>query len=301
MMRAAVSGSDGSTTEAPRGLPWPWRVGALLATLAAGAVLALVVAYWGWRWFGPKAPPSPPAPAPAATAEAIIAAAPFGRPPAAAPGAKINSVAGATLPADARLLGVFAGRDGEGYALLLLADRGPVLARRGEEIISGVKLDAVLPNGIRIAERGAVREIELRKGSAPMSAAPPAGPRAGGGIRVAQRSAACSPPAGFNGPIYRLNAELLAGMAAQPQSWAALLEPEAGALVVHDETGLAEMLGMRTGDRIVQANGIALSAIDDLLAAVVKPLSASRPVRVSGTRKGRPREWLFLNASACPT
>jgi S1-C subfamily serine protease len=60
------------------------------------------------------------------------------------------------------------------------------------------------------------------------------------------------------------------------------------------------MLGMKAGDRIVQANGIALLAIDDVLSAIVKPLSASQPVRLSGARGGKPREWLFLNAGACP-
>ena len=69
---------------------------------------------------------------------------------------------------------------------------------------------------------------------------------------------------------------------------------------MRDETGLAAMLGMKVGDRIVQANGIALVAIDDVLTAVVKPLVASQPVRLSGTREGKPREWLFLNAGACP-
>ena len=74
-----------------------------------------------------------------------------------------------------------------------------------------------------------------------------------------------------------------------------------GALIVRDATGLATMLGMKTGDRMLQANGIALAAIDDMLSAVVKPLVASQPVRVSGTRDGKPREWLFLNAGACPS
>ena len=89
-------------------------------------------------------------------------------------------------------------------------------------------------------------------------------------------------------------------MAAQPRSWAALLAPGPGALVVRDETGLASMLGMKVGDRVVQANGIALAAIDDVLTAVVKPLAASQPVRVSGTRDGKAREWLFLNAARVP-
>ena len=89
-------------------------------------------------------------------------------------------------------------------------------------------------------------------------------------------------------------------MGARPESWTAMLAPVQGALAVRDETGLAAMLGMKAGDRVAQANGIALASIDDVLAAVVKPLVASQPVRLAGTRNGQPREWLFLNAGACP-
>jgi len=89
-------------------------------------------------------------------------------------------------------------------------------------------------------------------------------------------------------------------MGARPESWTAMLAPAQGALVVRDETGLAPMLGMKAGDRIAQANGVALGSIDDVLAVVVKPLVASQAVRLSGTRGGQPREWLFLNAGACP-
>jgi hypothetical protein len=50
----------------------------------------------------------------------------------------------------------------------------------------------------------------------------------------------------------------------------------------------------------LQSNGIALVTIDDMVTAVVRPLIASQPVHVTGTRDGQPREWLFLNAGACP-
>jgi hypothetical protein len=60
------------------------------------------------------------------------------------------------------------------------------------------------------------------------------------------------------------------------------------------------MLGMKTGDRMTQANGIALAGIEDVQVAFVRPLIASQPVRVAGIRDGKPSEWLFLNAGACP-
>jgi hypothetical protein len=298
-MTAAARGNPNRAGAGPRP-PWPWRAAAALAALVAGAVLAWVIAYWGWQWFGPQpAPPATAAPS-GSTADAIIAAAPFGRAPdeTSAPTAAYAPAA-STWPADARLLGVFAGSDGNGYALLRLPDRGALLFRRGDEIARGVTLDAVLPEGIRIRDHGSARDIALRPQS--QAAAPPVDARRAKVAAAGRRNAACAAPAGFTGPVYRLNAELLTGMAQAPKSWNALLEPADGGLVVRDETGLAAMLGMKVGDRVVQANGIALTRIDDVLTAVVKPLAASQPVRVSGMRAGKPREWLFLNAGACPT
>jgi len=59
------------------------------------------------------------------------------------------------------------------------------------------------------------------------------------------------------------------------------------------------MLGLKRGDRVQQANGIALTTPDDVSSAVLKPLVASQAVRLTGTRDGQPRELLLLNAGAC--
>jgi len=281
---------------------WPSRLGGVAAALAAGAVLALVIAYWGWRWFGPATPLPAPVEWTDAKVAAIVAAAPFGRarqgPGTPAPGSPAVPIAKAAS-GDLRLLGVFAGTGGGGYALLRLPERGALLVKSGEEIAGGMKLEAVYPNAIRIRSGGETRAIELRQPLTPTESPSATGTRiAGAGSRPARPG--CAPPAGFTGPVYRLNAELLTGMGARPESWTAMLAPASGALAVRDETGLAAMLGMKPGDRVAQANGIALASIDDVLAAVVKPLVASQPVRLAGTRDGQPREWLFLNAGACP-
>ena len=275
---------------------WPWRLGGVAAALAAGALLALVVAHWGWRWFGPSAPGLAPGEWTAAKVAAIVAAAPFGRAPQAPVSAAMPAANAA--PVDLRVLGVFAGSGGEGYALFRLPERGALLVKSGEEIDAGLKLEAVYPNAIRIRVRGEARDIELRQPATPAASPAAPGARATAGSRAVRLG--CAPPAGFAGPVYRLNAELLTGMGARPESWTAMLAPVQGALAVRDETGLAAMLGMKAGDRVAQANGIALASIDDVLAAVVKPLVASQPVRLAGTRNGQPREWLFLNAGACP-
>jgi hypothetical protein len=276
-------------------VPLAWRAAAWLATLAAGVALAAVLAHWGWRAFGPAPVALPPPETPERWTPSIVAAPLFGRAVAVAP-ARVagKSTATTTLQGETRLLGVFAERDGGGYALFRLPDRGPLLVRVGAEIAKDVTLEAVHPQGVRIRDRGEVRDLMLR-----------AAPATVGSATVADRSghaprAACAAPAGYQGPVYRLNAELLTGIASQPERWKALLAPADGGLAVTDESGFATMLGMKAGDRMTQANGIALTGVDDVLVAMVKPLLASQPVRVAGTRNGKAAEWLFLNAGACP-
>jgi len=108
------------------------------------------------------------------------------------------------------------------------------------------------------------------------------------------------PPAGYSGPVYRVNAELLSGIAARPDGWTALLTRVPGGLAVKGGSPAAAMLGMKDGDRMTQANGVALTGIEDLQAAFVKPLMASQTVHVAGVRDGKPAAWLFVNAGVCP-
>jgi len=271
---------------APRA-PWVWRIASWIATAGGVLLLGYAIAWWGWRWLGPA--PAPPAIDPIAErwAPAIAAAPLFGR--TGAPAVREAGTA-ATFPGDARLLGVFAESNGAGFALFRLADRGPVLVKAGADIASGVTLVEVRPGGVRIRDHGELRDIELRAPTAPQRTA---------ATRVGARSL-CTPPAGYQGAVYRLNAELLTGVASRPESWQALLTPVAGGLAVRDGSGFAAMLGMKPGDRMTQANGIALTRIDDVQVAFVNPLIASQPVRVAGIRDGKAAEWLFVNASACP-
>jgi hypothetical protein len=185
---------------------------------------------------------------------------------------------------------VFAERDGAGYALFRLGERGPVLVRSGESIANEVTLAEVRPDGVRLRDRGEVRDVRLR------AEGPPAAPASARAVA----HATCTLPAGYKGPVYRLNAELLTGIASRPESWKAVLTPVAGGLAIRDGSGFAAMLGMKAGDRMAQANGIALAGIDDVMIAFVNPLIASQPVHVRGIRDDKPADWLFLNAGACP-
>jgi len=299
---------------------WPWRIAAPVALVAAMALSAVVLAHWGWYWFGPAPEPVAPAPPPSRWADTLATANPFGAAAGVATGG-VTATTGArasptVLAGDARLLGVMAGADGDGWALFRLGNQGALLARRGQEIAPEVILTAVRPDGVAIRDHGQPRELALRApaastppasgaGSAANAAGGPAGARAGA---VAGR-ATCATPAGFGGPVLRVNAELLTGMGAQPDAWRALLTVAPGpagapgtpaGLAVRDQSGFGAMLGLKDGDRITMANGIPLATPDDVLAAVVKPLTANLSVRVSGTREGKPAEWLLLNAGACP-
>ena len=274
-------------------LPWRWRIVSWIATTAAVLVLGFVIAQWGWRWLGP----TPPPPVAEAIAErwapAIVSSPLFGGRVAPVP-APVGAIEPTTLQGDTRLLGVFAEKDGAGYALFRLGERGPVLVKAGEYIASDVMLVEVRPDGVRIRDRGETRDLALRVSAVAPLAAPLAAPARGA------RRVSCAAPAGFKGPTYRLNAELLTGIAARPDGWKAHFEPVSGGLAIRAGSGFAAMLGMKAGDRIANANGIALAGIGDVLVAFVNPLVASQPVHVAGTRGGKPADWLFLNAGACP-
>jgi hypothetical protein len=272
---------------APPALPWRSRLVVAGALLVALALLAAVLAYWGWRWFGPAPVALPPPVAESEPLRRIGEAHLFGG---TAPAPVTGEAPSAS--ADLRLLGVFAERDGRGYALFRAGAR-PVFAAVGSDVLPGVHLEAVRPGGVTLREGGARRDVALRP------AAPNEKPRAavaGAGTK----SASCSAPAGFNGPILRLNAELLSGMIGAPDTWKALVQPGPGGLIVRDQSGFAGMMGLKSGDRVERANGIALALPEDIAATVLRPLTRSQAVWVSGSRDGRPAQWLYLNAGACP-
>ena len=274
------------STSTPPSFPLTWRLAAGAALIAALALLAIVVAHWGWKWFGPTPVSIPPVIAPGDPVQRIADARLFG---AATPAPK-NAPAAPT--GDLRLLGIFAERDGKGFALFRAGTRGPLLIASGTEIAPGVKLETVRIASVTLIDNGVRREIALR---------PPPGERAkSSSLSGAPKSASCVAPAGFSGPVVRLNAELLSGMINSPETWKGLVQSATGALVVRDQSGFAGMMSLKNGDRIERANGIALVIPDDVASAVLKPLTASQPVWVSGTRDGKPQQWLYLNAGACP-
>ena len=272
------------------------RFAASLATLAAGAALALVIAYWGWQLLGPSAVHIAPAapPNPAAT---IVAANLFGQ------GDQQRSpqpvTRGAELAGDTKLLGIIAESGDRGYALFRTAT-GAKLVAQGSEIASGVTLVSVQRDGVTIRDGAGEHRYALRTSApaAARTAATASSVNAARAAVTARANATCAPPAGFRGSVVKLNAELLGGLGADAVQWPALLEPITGGLVVRADNGFAAMLGLKSGDRLAQANGIALTAPDDVATAIIKPLVANQGVRLIGARDGATQE-LWLANVAC--
>jgi hypothetical protein len=143
-------------------------------------------------------------PAPSEWARRIADARLFG---AAASGA----AAAPTATGDLRLLGVFAERDGKGYALFRSSARGPMLVAAGTDVAPGVRLETVLPTGVTLVDTGVRREMTLRPAAGADKPKPVVAAAVG-------KAANCATPPGFNGPIVRLNAELLTGMMNSPET-----------------------------------------------------------------------------------
>jgi hypothetical protein len=201
------------------------------------------------------------------------------------------------LAGDARLLGIIAEPQQKGYALFRLPS-GPKLVAQGELIATGVTLVSVQPDAITIRDGAGERRFVLRPDAMHTS---PATSMASGGADMRARpatTASCAPPAGFRGTVVRLNAELLGGLAVDAAPWRALVASGPGGLVVRDNGGFGAMIGLKSGDRIAQANGIALRVPDDVTSAVIHPLIANQGVRLVGSRDGAKQE-LWLANVAC--
>ncbi|HSU44283.1 MAG TPA: hypothetical protein VLN42_08720 [Casimicrobiaceae bacterium] len=270
------------------------RFASALATFIAGCALALVVAYWGWQIVAP-APLHIAAPPPADPVATIGAADLFHG---AGAHTTPDAPAAAMLSGDARLVGIVARPGQRGYALFRFPS-GAKLVAQGEQISPGVTLTAIEPFAITLRDGAGERRYVLRESSAAAPAAASAAPaRTPSPARGASRTASCAPPAGFAGNVVRINAELLGGLSGEAGPWRTLLAPATGGLVVRENGGFSAMLGLQSGDRIAQANGIALRVPDDVTSAVIRPLIANQGVRVVGSRGGTKHE-LWLANIAC--
>ena len=151
-------------------------------------------------------------------------------------------------------------------------------------------------DGVRIRDHGEVRDIALRNQPS-ASPAQKRRPRARMRRRARRLRAARR---GTRAPVYKLNAELLTGIASQTDSWKALL--------VADNGGPRHPRQQRFFDDARHARGRS----DDAgqrhrarqrrrRAGRVREAAASRTSRCASREhaSGKPAEWLFVNAGAC--
>ena len=121
-----------------------------LLTLAGLALLGLVLAYWTWAWFAPRAEPR----AEAAAGEAgslASASRVFGR-------VERNTESAAPTGIAIKLLGIVAASGGRrGHAVVQLDAKQILAVHEGEDVAPGVRLAEVLTDHL-ILERGGVRE-----------------------------------------------------------------------------------------------------------------------------------------------
>jgi general secretion pathway protein C len=140
-----------------------------LVTLAAVALLSLVLAHWTWQWFAPR--PEPQAALPARAGLQVSAAyGLFGN-------AQRNPESAAPTGIAIRLLGIVAATDGRrGYALMQLEAKEMIAVSEGDNVAPGIRLAEVDTDHI-ILERGGVRETLAwpQKGLATPFAASPGG------------------------------------------------------------------------------------------------------------------------------
>ncbi|MCL2309905.1 MAG: hypothetical protein FWC42_06475 [Proteobacteria bacterium] len=278
-----------------------------LAIVLGAVALAVAIAWWVWYALGPK--PVRITPAAVESPATVLRATPlFGSVPM-APAGKPGDV---VLEGDLRLLGLIAENEGQGYAVFRIG-QGVYIARAGDEVaaqpVGKATLVRIEPNAMVLRESsGAERRILLRaeekstgKNGEKREENPAAG-KAVVGISAgasASASAGACVPTGFKGAVVRLNTELLQGASMQPEVFYALLEAKGGGLAVRTDNGYAAMLGLRAGDVLQSANGIALTRAEDVGAAMLKPLVAGQNVLLKGKRGDQARELLLVNASVC--
>jgi hypothetical protein len=266
------------------------RVLAALATLVAGAALACVAAYWGWQLLGPAAVRVPSS-GPVNPAATIIAANLFGNDGSPTP----NAIADPALGADTKLLGIITESGERGYALFRL----PTVRNSSRRARDCARRDACVHSRRRDDSRrcGERRPVAQQRAAAGRAAVP----AAAANVRMAAASTRATPSATRRPRISRHRRAAqrrIAGRRARIRFRRSVAVAIEGGLVVRSDNGFGAMLGLKTGDRLAQANGIALAAPDDVAAAIVRPLVANQGVRLIGARDGATQE-LWLANVAC--
>ncbi len=134
-------------------------------TLAALALLGIVLAYWTWAWFAPR--PEPRALVSAETGgRTAAAAALFGR-------AQRGANAAAPTGIAVKLLGVVAASPGRrGYALVESEPRQVIVASEGQDIGPGLRLAEIHADHVVLERNGARETLALPERAKAAAATP---------------------------------------------------------------------------------------------------------------------------------
>ena len=135
-------------------------------TVAALALLALVLARWTWAWLAPRTEAAAPSRA-VADDRGEAARTLFGNAP-------IASQQASPTASAIKLLGVVAAAAGHaGYALLQLQDKRTLAVREGEDITDGVRLQQVTSDHVVLERSGIAETLALPVNRAPLQTLTP--------------------------------------------------------------------------------------------------------------------------------
>lgn len=135
-------------------------------TVAALAVLALVLARWTWALLAPSGEAAAPSRA-VAEGRGEVARTLFGTAP-------IASQTAAPTASAIKLLGVVAAAGGHaGYALLQLEGKPTMAVREGEDVVDGVHLQEVTSDRVVLERNGIAETLALPVNRAPMQTLTP--------------------------------------------------------------------------------------------------------------------------------
>lgn len=238
--------------------PWPIRslAPSTLALAAVGALVAVQCARLAWTLAAPLEAPVAAPPAKAAQARPLGGFDPFFRSDAQSGPAIVTAL-------DLRLHGVREDRaTGRGSAIVATPDGRQGSFAVGEEIMPGVRLEAVGFDSVTISRGGAREQIFLDQSPAPAPAAAAAGPQAGAPAEAA--------PAG---PPIRLAPRMEAGRVT-------------GISVMPGGDGAAfRAAGFAPGDVILSVNGQAIGSAEEARALVQNARGELRLVVDRGGRR----------------
>lgn len=135
-------------------------------TFAALMLLAVVLAYWTWIWFGPRAAPRAE-PVSEPVSRSTIAHTLFGS-------LQGGQAAAAPTGLAIKLVGVVAASgDKPSYAVVQVDAKTILAVRAGEEIAPGIRLDKVFADRVTLQRTGASEELALAERKKPAPAAVP--------------------------------------------------------------------------------------------------------------------------------